>query len=436
MKEVTTMTISNPMPAVKTPCERIHEIVENAGSGELICAGNNVEVHMYFQDGRIAWAIDSQRPRAFSRRIQELASIDSHTLREVVEECRRDRLPLGETLVSWGLSSWDAVRAALQHQIAHAMNALLGMKNGQTLFLDRDYPHYNERLTFALEEVLPEVRADAAEGHTLITAALRGDRPAATIRRGVADAKWVEVLDEERAVDGDPPCPGQRTAIDLARQTLLDGASFVGLRGAHSSILGARGSAPTRSVWFGCAADACFGRILASLRGFMELGDINRADCPPTIRVVPPEVAMKGQDAPESELGRRLQSFMARAPAVRAVVVVRGSRGAHVRLAAARDGRAASMCEDLARRRLAVLTTAMPPDEVRVDQHSWREPDGAAKTLITREECVWCFGVQLDAAGEYTLWFLLGRDQLPGLGFAYATSLARAVGELVSERTS
>src|SRR5262245_25437261 len=97
--------------------DRIAALASQNASGELICASDSVEVHVFLQRGRIAWATDSTRPLAFTRHLLQTAQIDVEVFREILESCRREKRPLGETLIAWGVATREEVRDALRHQI-------------------------------------------------------------------------------------------------------------------------------------------------------------------------------------------------------------------------------------------------------------------------------------------------------------------------------
>ena len=81
-------------------------------------------------------------------------------LREVLEECRRGQLPLGETMIAWKLATAEQVRAALRHQIAGALSELSRLeRGGQRLFLERarGFERYATELTFELGEFAGEL---------------------------------------------------------------------------------------------------------------------------------------------------------------------------------------------------------------------------------------------------------------------------------------
>jgi hypothetical protein len=135
------------------------ELVRRGVSGELICASDGVEVHVHLQAGRVAWATDSLHPFLFTRHLQEHASVSKEQFREVLEECRRNHLRMGETLVAWKLVSMDQVRAALAHQIRAALSELAAMEQPQRVFLPRDraYREYATEFTFDISEFEAEL---------------------------------------------------------------------------------------------------------------------------------------------------------------------------------------------------------------------------------------------------------------------------------------
>ena len=61
------------------------ELVRGGASGELICASSALEVHVYLQLGRIAWATDSRHAFVFTRHLQEHAQVTKEQFREVLE---------------------------------------------------------------------------------------------------------------------------------------------------------------------------------------------------------------------------------------------------------------------------------------------------------------------------------------------------------------
>lgn len=146
-----------------SPLASLTEVAGTQKSGEFICVSPSREIHVFLQRGRVAWAIDSAHPYEFSKELRRRVSIDAQVFREVVESCRRDRLPLGETLVAWNIASLEEVRAALAHQVGLALASLDALQVASKVFLERgSFAHYDERLTFELAEVLAAPRPDGA----------------------------------------------------------------------------------------------------------------------------------------------------------------------------------------------------------------------------------------------------------------------------------
>ena len=108
----------------QTPLRTLASLVSEQASGEFISASKGAEVHVYLQRGRIAWATDSGHPFAFTRYLQTSAAIDADGFRDILESCKREKRPFGETLVAWGLVTSNEIRAALHHQLELALASL------------------------------------------------------------------------------------------------------------------------------------------------------------------------------------------------------------------------------------------------------------------------------------------------------------------------
>ena len=143
------------MSADSSPIGALLEHAARGVSGELIGVSDGVEVHVYLQRGRLAWATDSVHPLAFTRRLVATAKIDVETFREVLDACRREKRPLGETLMAWEVATKDEIRGALRHQIDTALSLLRTSEPMQTIFLARptQFADYDTELTFTVEEL-------------------------------------------------------------------------------------------------------------------------------------------------------------------------------------------------------------------------------------------------------------------------------------------
>jgi len=405
--------------SVARPIDRLQSLARSSANGELICAASQVEIHVFLQGGRIAWATDSRHPFAFATHLQSSARIDPDTLRQVVEECRRERLPLGETLVDWGLATWDGVRTSLAHQIALAVSQLASLDAAQTLFLERAFGDYNERLTFEVGEFVgvepvPEHPAIATPAPSVLASEVAG--LARQLRDSVEGLAWVEVLEEGRLVDSDPGCPSSRVPVALLRTTVLDGCDFVAIRSARSSVVGL-GIAGPRSIWCRLSADSTFGAVVSAIWSVAGVSDKSLGRASPRR-----DTAVWSYGEARSAENEALRAFEHRAQEVLGAVVIDGA-GAPI---------AGSGCSllapdrglDIARRRARGLVNDTLPladtGELALDSIGF-----SLKTMVSGEAMLWCFGAELER-GE-TLWLYLDRRTSQGLGWAYLTALVRAL---------
>src|SRR5690606_40943116 len=69
--------------------------------------------------------------------------IDRETAREVVEECRRNRTRLSDTLVSWGLVDRARLRDCMLAWTTRKLAAIRQFAAPRTLFLDRKSTRLN-----------------------------------------------------------------------------------------------------------------------------------------------------------------------------------------------------------------------------------------------------------------------------------------------------
>ena len=65
---------------------------EDEASGDFVCESNGLEVHVFLQAGRVAWASDSQHPRAFLRYLREQEKIDDDGLKRAGRNLTTDSL--------------------------------------------------------------------------------------------------------------------------------------------------------------------------------------------------------------------------------------------------------------------------------------------------------------------------------------------------------
>jgi hypothetical protein len=410
------------------PLAELRDLAARGGTGEFICAAAAVEIHVYLQHGRVAWATSSTHPFEFAKYIKEHNRIDDATFRHVVEECRRDKLPLGETLVAWDLLTWDDVNAALRHQVRLALVTLAELAGARTMFLERKhYVEYNPELTIDLASIAPAGPAPRR------TAA--GDLPrpsskppspglAFELAEDIEGAAWVEILDAERVVDAAPAAVSShpRVPAELVRTTIDDDADFVAVRSARGSILGARLTRARRSLWCALAADSTFGAAVSVLS---SLSAIQPHPCEPP-RSTDGRVVEIGDERALDASEMRL--VFGRAREILAAIVL-SSRGEPV-VGISRGG-VDEGCVELLRRRAAVFAVPIfdrpaPSDDERTGTRM-AALGFTCRTLVTGERGFWCFGAELCEPMAQTLWVLTDRNASQGLGWACLTALSRGL---------
>jgi hypothetical protein len=418
------------------PLEKLAAFAREMRSGEFICAASSLEVHVYLQEGRIAWATDSAHPLAFSKHLQETTDIDAGTLKEVVLSCRKEKLPLGETLVEWGIASWEQVRDSLFHQVAQAIAVLDEVEGGQAVFLERAYARYDEKLTFALEAFVseathsPPVRAEMASPAGM-TLPADGAALARRIRGSIDGLAWVDVFDGTERIGRDPADGDGRSpaglAVGLIEATVLDGVDFVAFRSPRGCLvgLGALGEA-TRSAWCEVAADSTFGGIVSALVALTGRGGSgDDASLAP-----PPSEAAWSLGPDGAPMAAEIGDFVSRAEELLGAIVLDGE--AAPRVGAGRTVSHRDRFLQMARQRSATLGLWQGPSAAAAPDTPSTGDDAIAfslKTMVTGEPGVWCFGAQLHPDSAETLWAFVDRRMAQGLGWAYLNALARVVGK-------
>lgn len=419
-----------------SPFIELCELATRGETGEFICATSALEVHVYLQRGRVAWATSSSHPFEFARYIKEHSRIGDDTFRQVVDECRRERLPLGETLVAWSLVGWEEVKAALRHQVGLALAALREIPCARTMFLERKrFTDYNPELTLELGTVLsvpppspvetadltPKTSADSARGF------------AAQLLETIDGAAWVEVLDGEDLLEAAPINGTTSTQLQgrgasrvpaaLVQSTLGDDADFVALRSARGSILGARLTRARRSLWCTLAADSTFGAAVSTVWSLSAVQPHSReAAEQPIDPTLTGWVAGDGDSAAAVEI----RGVFDRAREVVAALVLSATGEPLVGMA--RPGVDGERCVSLARRRLRVFGAPMFDQPVAEESRPQMDALGFGfRTIVTGERGLWCFAAELLAARDQTLWVLTDRNASQGLGWACLTALGRGL---------
>jgi hypothetical protein len=394
------------------------DLVGNGASGELICASPGLEVHVHLQLGRIAWATDSRHAFVFTRHLQEHAEVTKDQFREVLEECRRNRLPLGETLVLWGLATLGQVRAALRHQISCALTELAKANRGQQVFLERaaGYKRYASELTFELSEFDDELNPGPESG---VTGSAAPQGLLRQIRDAVSDVAWIELLEGELVADQDPPGAAQRVLPPVVRLTLRDGAELVTLRSARGALVGVslRGG---RTLWCRVGVDSTFASAVSALSA---VAGFDEAALPtPCVEI---HRRWTFGDAQSAEV-RELDDFLGRAPDLMAALIV-APLGTELIQGVGHQDIPFDWCKDLVRRRAPLFALekdvfSEPPEGASPDLEGL---GFCLRSIASAEAAFWCFGAELGSPSGASAWIFIKREASQGLGWAYLTALTR-----------
>lgn len=403
--------------------DKLEELARRRASGELICASDSIEVHVYFQHGRIAWATDSARPLVFTRRLLETAQIDVEIFREILESCRRERRPLGETLIAWGVATREEVLHALSHQIRLAISLLRDSDPVQTLFLNRSsqFSDYDAELTFAVAELLgaaperserpPSISVRPPREPNMVSS------QAMRLRSSIDALEWVESLEHTAVVESIPtPVETSRVPAQLVEQTLLDGAELVALRMSTTTLAGVALTS-TKSLWCLVKAGVTIGAIVATLESLA-------ADREPPSRAASlgsGDVWTAGDG--EAAVVRTLREFIDRAPELRAVFVAEPSTN-RAPYGVGRAGTSPEQTSSLVARRASGLAF---PDSLDAGALADVDADGlSSRRTMTAERDVCLFAAEIRSEGRSRfVWLVLDRDCSKGLGWGYLTSLSR-----------
>lgn len=117
---------------------------------------------MLVERGRVCWAMSQQYPRRLTDiLVDEQDTLTHAQLNEVFALCRRDHIPLGETLVNRGLISLPTLHRALLRHTCEALDCVVREEASPWAWVAHTQYGYHPMLTFSPAEVLTGVRAIA-----------------------------------------------------------------------------------------------------------------------------------------------------------------------------------------------------------------------------------------------------------------------------------
>ncbi|MFW5876813.1 MAG: DUF4388 domain-containing protein [Myxococcota bacterium] len=401
------------MRELDDPLSTLRRLSERGSSGELVAAGDELEVHVHLHRGRIAWATSSASTGMLVSYLLEHCEIDRDALTEIVAECRRTRKRFGETLVEWGVARPEQVRAALSAQIRDALASLEQVVGLRTLFLPRDSV-YDEALTFAIGEVCGE------GGHPEPCVGRQLEEMGERVLRTVPEASWVRVVSPDAVLlDIGTQGPGDRQFLRSTSEALhWSAASSATLRCDRGALVGRSLFDLGAWAWCGLGQGANLGLAKAVLSSVVPRGSVRP---PPALSpewvAYPKDGALPTFPVLEQAMDRseELLSAMVFDPeGVRFTVVHR-------------LGFDSTRLVDQVSRLVGPMRSSLASFFVPGDH-----PSIPQTQLHMEDEHFAHFGTSLtDGHGPY-LWLVLQRSGSPGFGWALLTTLARQVGEQVA----
>lgn len=394
--------------------DELRDLGAREATGELICASDTSEVHIYLHRGRVAWATTSTAPFEFARYIRDNCSIDAETLRTVVEACRHERLPLGETLIQWGLVTLRDVENAVRRQVAGAISSLTGLTAPRHLFLRRPhFAQYNPALTLPLADVLPLGAPPAAPP---LSDGERDDHGSADLLQRVEGARWVMVVRSGRVVEV-APHDVVAAAPEGVERAFATGAEVVAIRSPRGSLIGLR-SSPETFLLCALETDAAFGGAVTRLTSLLE----ERTPPSPGSRPTPSDEDSDDEPIVFGERHRReaieMRLMLGRASEILGAIML-DEHGRELS-GACRMPMTRATCSALALRRRALLA----PFEA---EHAPSWMGMARRSVGTLESDGWCFGAELSGPGGPVVWLFTSRSAAQGLGWACLFALIRSL---------
>lgn len=399
-------------PGAEDAATVLRDLVRRSASGELVAAGEALEVHVHLHRGRVAWATSSASRGMLVSHLLAHCDLDRDALREVVRECRRSHKRLGETLIEWGVASADDVRAALRSQVREALDTLRQGEPLRALFLPRDTP-YAQDLTFDLVEVWAEAEPEApGAGEAIAEAAQR-------LVGAIPEVRWVLALSDASTlfVHGRPRGGEARDFLrSTSRALAAAGARSATLRCGHGMILGRALSTLGAWVWCGLPPEANLGLAKAVLATVAPDGSVRPPPPLSTEWTTQPSTVQGGALRVIGQALDRSEELVTGAvldpQAVRFLVAHRRGVDAVALM------RQSSQLVGLMRSSLGSFF-APADDPLRLPHTSLHMEDASFRH----------FGTCLQEQAGPCLWLVLQRNSTPGLGWALLTSLARQLAD-------
>lgn len=146
-----------PLGTVAELCAFVDELAPT-DAGELVIGGAGAEGSVYVDARRICWAAAKGLARRLTQLLAEGGAVSPVDLEDVYRRCKASGVPLGESLVSLGVTSAPQLRAALAQHTVESLAQLTGGAN-LGVWHPRAHGAYSARFTFGTAEVLARTGA-------------------------------------------------------------------------------------------------------------------------------------------------------------------------------------------------------------------------------------------------------------------------------------
>jgi hypothetical protein len=414
---------------------QLAELIHRDASGEFIAATRGCEVHLFLQQGRLAWGYSTRNRGTFRAYLESACGVTSSDFSEIIEACRRERAPLGETLVRLKLASTEQVSGALRQQIAAAVQELAALGDVPAMFLARDavWRDHNGTLTFTLDEVLEFALPPKA------SAALDGAALTRRVRKALPSLEWVAIANASSVIHAEQPPEGSANGPAASEAAALHRATIA--QGAH--LVFTRNGSTTVGVALADDASSLWGRLSRGTALFEALATFSRLGARPPQARSPLEGDARREGPPDAAFDAVAPSLL-RDPTVSAVLTLGddGRPGPSLTRPTLRVDRLVPRL--VLRSTLLAQTSSDHPNAAShpiAPSHpelpnpvASPSPDPAPglrlpRDLSVADELGWWFGAP---TGHSITWILTSASLSPGLGLAFLRTMTTGLRRLSS----
>ncbi len=144
------------LPALVRLLGGIDGLPRGATGALVFTDGHSGRGTVLIEDRRVCWAVASEMENRLTDllRAQSDTPLSPTAFEEVYQECRRNNMPLGETLVARGLVSGEGFRSALRQHTAEAIARLSTATPLNLTWASNRTQRYDAQFTFGTPEIL------------------------------------------------------------------------------------------------------------------------------------------------------------------------------------------------------------------------------------------------------------------------------------------